>query len=763
MKFTIFDNVGCATATELDMPWTEFCDKIKNPKIGRSKEEELIKLATFGTVRNPPQKRPNAPEETWSLKHDGNILEVTGIEAEHDLGTMPIDEANALLEKASIRALFYPSWNDGVHKPPKYNGGPRWRILAPLSKPVAPHLRAQLVARLNGVLGGILSGESFTTAQGYFFNKRPGTDFRVVCTFDDPENGTCIDELDELDFVAIGKGAEARKSKATGKAKGKKRITGSEMFAQAVEQLGRKLIDGDGRREMLKTFISALINKVNESDLWMMVKGIEAEYFDPGFPMDEENIQDIIKNRADKTAKERGTTDTIDPETGEIESALPFGSEQMLADRFTAQASGHFRWSPGMDWMTATPTHWERDSLLVRYNLAKHVCRSTAKGLDLKLAAKICAASTTNAVLSLARSAYSIATPVAAWDSYPMLLNTPGGVIDMETGKEVPRDGLLFTQLAGCAPAAMPTPCWDKFISEVFNGDVEMVEFIQRMGGYSLTGSIKEQKLFFLQGSGSNGKSVFLDVLRNLGGTYSHNLPSEALMTSRNEGHPTMFAALHGKRIAISSEIEESAHWAESRIKALTGDESLTARFMHKDFFTFNISHKHVIAGNFKPRLKGDDFAMVRRMVLVPFAQRFEGERRDNNLPDKLKAEYSGILAWFIEGARKWATSGLAMPAAVTEASREYMAEQNDLEMWLAECCEQGPRFSCAVSELYGSFSEWKQRNGEHAPSVKSFSQRLERTHNKVKTKQGMSFNGVRVASVFADSYGGRYASVSGR
>ncbi len=443
------------------------------------------------------------------------------------------------------------------------------------------------------------------------------------------------------------------------------------------------------------------------------------------------------------------------------DSGLPFGSEQELADTFANLAAGHFKWSPGMDWMANTGTHWERDDLLTRFTLAKSVCRRAASGLEsAKVAAKICAASTSNAMLNLARSAPQMATPVAAWDAHPMLLNTPGEVLDLETGRTVPRDGLLFTQVAGVAPARMETPAWDKFISEVFGGDLEMIEFIQRMGGYCLTGSIREQKLFFFHGGGANGKSVLLDVLRNIGGKYSHNLPSEALMTSRNEGHPTMLASLHGKRLAISSEIEESAHWAESRIKSLTGDETLTARYMRQDFFTFAISHKHVIAGNFKPRLKGDDFAMVRRMVLIPFMRKFEGAQRDDNLPQKLKGEYPGILSWFAEGARKWAEGGLAIPASVAEASREYMAEHNDMDLWLAECCTQAPGLSCAAHTLYASFAVWKERNGEHAPSVKSFSQRLERTHSKRRAKAGIVFDGLRVDE-FGQHGSNAYAAAS--
>ena len=444
------------------------------------------------------------------------------------------------------------------------------------------------------------------------------------------------------------------------------------------------------------------------------------------------------------------------------EEALPLGSEQALAEELSLQASGILRWSPGLDWMINCDTHWERDELLERFNLAKEVCRHAANNyrVDDKLAMRICASSTVSAILTLTRSSEGIVTPVLEWDKLLMVLNTPSDAFDLETGRVVSREGLLFTQVTGIAPSKMPTPVWDKFILEVFDNDLEMVEFMQRLGGYALTGSIAEQKLFFLHGCGANGKSVFLDVLRNVSGKYSHNLPSEALMTMRNEGHPTLFASLHGKRLAISSEIEDSAHWAESRIKSMTGDETMTARFMQKDFFTFRVTHKHLIAGNFKPRLKGDDFAMARRMVLVPFMQTFEGTRRDNNLPDKLKAEYPGILSWFIEGARKWASGGLAIPESVVSASQNYMNENNDLDLWIADCCSKTPAASARSTDLYSSFSQWKERNGERAASAKSFSQRLERMFEKKRTNRGQEFQGLQVN--FAANGGRGYAEQNG-
>ena len=421
-------------------------------------------------------------------------------------------------------------------------------------------------------------------------------------------------------------------------------------------------------------------------------------------------------------------------------------SEMALAEAFAKAGKDRFRWSPGMDWMHNEGTHWQRDEHLRRFTAAKAVCREAAEGAEkAQTGSKLCSSGVSSAVLHLARSEPGIVTPVADWDTNTMLLNTPGGVYDLRTGCAVPRERHLFTQVAGVAPAPMATPVWLKFLREVFADDVEMIEFMQRWFGYCLTGDIREQVLLFLYGVGSNGKSVLLDVQRAIAGKYGHNLPAEALMTAKHERHPTTFAALQGKRLAISSEIEESSHWAESRIKSLTGDSTLTARFMRGDEFTFNITHKHVLAGNFKPRLKGDDYAMQRRMVLVPFTQQFTGTRRDESLPEKLKAEYPGILAWAIAGAAKWADGGLLIPQSVRESSKEYMAEQNDIELWIDECCDVGDGLRCKSSDLYASYAAWKARNGENAGSSKVFSQRLERKFSKVKAHGVMVFSGLQL------------------
>ena len=519
-------------------------------------------------------------------------------------------------------------------------------------------------------------------------------------------------------------------------------------------------VDTQGPKEVEKV---ELVAAELRCDAAKIPEGDPHNYGASGGLQDEAQLAAVALADVPKSASEQSEAKHEAPEPKPKPKVTELSlTEIVLAERFAKEHSAKFRWSQGMDWMFDTGSHWVRDEHMNRCNAVKMMCKAASSMLPLKnrvsAAQKLCSAATINAVLNLARSEPGIVTPVSEWDKHLMFLNTPSGVYDLETSLPVSRDedsgdDLLFTQVTSVSPTDMPTPVWDKFISEVFDNDVEMLEFIQRLAGYCLTGSIKEQKLFFMYGEGANGKSVLLEVLRAIGGKYSHNLPSEALMTAKHERHPTTLAALKGKRLAISSELEESAHWAEARIKQLTGDATLTARYMRGNEFTFDITHKHLLAGNFKPRLKGDDPAMIRRMVLIPFNQRFTGPRRDSQLPEKLKAEYPGILKWAIEGARRWAADGLRIPESVTNSSNEYMLEQNDIELWVSEFCIVGEGLRAKSSDLYADYAQWKVTNGEKADSSKLFSQRLERKFKKLpRSSAGMYFAGLQLKTWHAQN-----------
>lgn len=439
----------------------------------------------------------------------------------------------------------------------------------------------------------------------------------------------------------------------------------------------------------------------------------------------------------------------------EVPSAPP-GSEIALARAFAQHERGRLRWSPGLDWMANRGEFWSRDEDLRRFSAAKALCTGAARRTkNSAVRVKLASAKTVGAVLALARDEAEIVTPADAWDRHPMLLNTPGGVYNLETGLRQERGDLLFTQITGAAPdASMRTPTWLRFVTEIFSTDLAMVEFLQRWFGYSLTGDRREHKLLFWHGPGANGKSVALSVAQWAMGSYALNLPADVLMRQAHQQHPTELAQLRGKRLALSSELEDNAYWAESRIKSLTGDATLTARFMRQDFFEFPQTQKHIIAGNFKPRLKGDDPAIARRMVLVPFLERFTGARCDPLLPERLRAELPGILAWFIEGARKWARDGLAIPDKVRAASAEYLAANDDISLWLDDCCALGPDLRTPSAQLYRSYVRWKEAAGERPQSSTAWGARIGQRFDTYRTKHERGYVGVAVLDSAQQSMG---------
>ena len=403
------------------------------------------------------------------------------------------------------------------------------------------------------------------------------------------------------------------------------------------------------------------------------------------------------------------------------------GSDDFLADRFI-ECAPHLRWSPGLGWMVDDGVVWARDDALQRYNCARQVCRAIAAGVAAGgkdgEAKRISSSRTVNAVLTMAQSDRKILVPADQWDVDPLLLNTPGGVVDLSTATLHPRGIEYVTQTTSVTPDfEAHCPLWLNFLEQVFLGDAALIEFMQRSMGYWLTGDTREQVIHFLYGSGSNGKSVLTDLMKRIAGTYTVKLAANALMQSKGERHPTELAQLRGKRMALSSEVGETDYFNEPLLKELTGDAVLSARFMRGDFFEFRATQKHVIVGNFKPRLRGGDPAIARRMLLVPFNASFQGSQKDPDLPNKLWAEAPAILAWMIQGAAKWHADGLMIPESVRAASREYMADHDDLALWMDDCCVPSGR--AKAHALYASFSAWKRARGENAPSQTAWGTRL--------------------------------------
>jgi len=305
-------------------------------------------------------------------------------------------------------------------------------------------------------------------------------------------------------------------------------------------------------------------------------------------------------------------------------------------------------------------------------------------------------------------------------------LNTPDCVVDLRDGSQhahKPED--YMTKMTAVGPGG-ECPQWLGHLKTIMDGDGELVAFLQRSLGYSLTGVTREHALFFGHGSGANGKGTTLETVAHLMGDYARTAPMEVFTYSSTDRHPTELAMLRGARLVTASETEEGRGWAESKIKAMTGGDRITARFMRQDFFEFVPQFKIWLTGNHKPSLRSVDESIRRRFNLVPFAVTIPPEQRDKDLPTKLMAEGPGILAWMIKGCVAWQKEGLKAPGAVTNATKDYLDAEDALGLWFAECCVLDRTCGELTSRLYESFKRWADAAREPHRSMRKFSLALE-------------------------------------
>jgi putative DNA primase/helicase len=414
----------------------------------------------------------------------------------------------------------------------------------------------------------------------------------------------------------------------------------------------------------------------------------------------------------------------------EIEHVPPIFSDEALALRFAELHADKLRYVAVWNkWLSWDGTRWRFDTTLLVWNEARKICRTAAAECNkTKLAPTLASSKTVAAVISLARSDRRLAATIEQWDADLWVLNTPSGVIDLRTGKRRPHCTTDYmTKITAIAPDPQcPIPLWLAFLKRVTTDDVELIAFLQRMAGYALTGSTEEHALFFHHGVGANGKTTFIKVLSGILGDYHRTAPIETFVASHTEHHPTDLAGLHGARLVTSVETEEGRRWDETKIKALTGGDEISARFMRQDFFEFTPHFKLLIAGNHRPSLRSIDEAIRRRLHLIPWTIVIPPKERDKKLNDKLRSEWPGILAWMIEGCLQWQQIGLNPPQAVTSATDAYMEAEDALGTWIEEYCIRDPNAWEKTTTLYAGWKAWAEKAGEYIGSMKHFSQMLE-------------------------------------
>jgi putative DNA primase/helicase len=425
-----------------------------------------------------------------------------------------------------------------------------------------------------------------------------------------------------------------------------------------------------------------------------------------------------------------------------------WGTDDALALTFTRRYQRDWRYIAAWGkWLMWDGQRWRSEETLAASHLIRQVCRHAAvKATNPKVAAKLAGASTVGGVERLARTDRKHAATADEWDADIWLFNTPGGVVDLRTGRMRPHDRAdRMTKIATATPRGT-CPHWLAFLADVTGGDSDLQSYLQRMVGYCLSGSTAAHALFFLYGTGANGKSVFTNVIARILGDYATSAPMDTFVESRGDRHPTDLAGLRGARFVTAIETEQGRRWAESKVKAITGGDKVSARFMRQDFFEYTPQFKPLIVGNHKPSIRNIDEAMRRRLHLIPFTVTIPPERRDGQLTEKLLAERDGILAWALDGCLAWQHEGLKPPKVVVDATDEYFDEEDAVTEFIKEECQRHPQARVSVADAFQRWQEWANRRGEHIGTSRWLMQQLcnrrfERTrlHGGVKGIAGLS------------------------
>ncbi|MHB0706010.1 phage/plasmid primase, P4 family [Roseomonas mucosa] len=734
VTLSLFTDRGASQKKEVERTFRTLAPSILKRTAAEKAKLPWLKLARFG----------DSQTAKGSFRHDANVLSIDGIEADYDGEAVSLDEACALLRAADLAAMVYTSPS---HTPDK----PRWRVLCPTSVSLPPDERARLVARVNGALGGILAGESFTLSQSYYYGSvasNPAHRVELV-------EGRAVDEALNLDSQAIGRDGPARDStRATpatvppGKldvAKLKEEIVSGASYHEAsIRLLGKWARSGvplmDARARLRRLF-----DRVPEAQR------------DTRWKDRRRDIDRVLEGIYGKEAAKKDKASASALEGFDL-------TEDGIALAFEAQFRGRLRFDHHSEcWYEWNGVAWRRDEVKRAADWVRDVCREHAKGEDVSDRDRriLARAGTAAGVEKFARNAQGIAVTSAIWDRDPWLLGTPAGTVDLRTGQlraSDPAEGI--TRLTSVAPAGsfdpeVDCPTWMAFLRQVTREDAGLMRFLQQWCGYLLTGETREHALLFLYGPGGNGKSVFLlDTVAGVLGEYARNAAMDTFTASKYSQHPTDLALLRGARLVTASETEEGHAWAESRIKQMTGGDPITARFMRQDFFTYQPEFKLTILGNHKPVLRNVDAAMKRRFNMVNFF--FKPGAADGTLKEKLKAEWPEILSWMIAGCLDWQANGLVRPQVVLDATAEYFETQDTFQQWLDERCEVGRAFSAASSDLWDSWEAFAEGRGEKVGGkTKSFPDALRgrgfepvRAVRRADGTRGNGFSGLRLRDV---------------
>lgn len=365
-----------------------------------------------------------------------------------------------------------------------------------------------------------------------------------------------------------------------------------------------------------------------------------------------------------------------------------------------------------------------------------------------------------SAALDIARALHPITDDGRDWDLNNMLLGCSNGVVDLNNGsfrdgkpddRITMRSGTTYDKDARC-------PRWERFLIEVFEGDEELIHYVQKALGYSITGDTREQVVFFCTGGGSNGKSVLFRTIAGVLGDYYCNAPLTLFQRNINATNSDDLMMTVHKRFLVSSEVMVAAKINEQRLKTMTGGDQITARLLYKNNITFQPTAKPWIFVNHRPRVDDDSHGFWRRVRMIPFNRKFvEGVDADLNLPAELTKEYPGILNWLIRGCLDWQREGLSpTPSKVKAATEDYQAENDALADFIADECVVDRSFSVKAFELYTHYKTWASSRGftdRELMTRTMFGIKMGERFTKTHTKIGYLYVGIGLKTQNGDGF----------
>lgn len=404
-----------------------------------------------------------------------------------------------------------------------------------------------------------------------------------------------------------------------------------------------------------------------------------------------------------------------------------------FAVRYRNKYGGRFLYAHGIGWHEWDGTRWaecltEGAGRAVEELLQDALAELPAmEGSDARKSMladvhKIESAGAVEGVLQLARKGAPMGVAARDMNRWPTRLNTPTGTLDLETGELAehnPADHI--TKLTGVPfDLDSTSQVWDDFLAEILP-DEDVRSFVQRLFGYALLGEVREHVLPIFTGTGANGKGTLRDAIKHAMGDYAIEVAPDILLERRSDAHKTELMDLQGARLVFASETDQGRRFAEATMKRLVGGDNIRARRMHKDTVEFRPSHTLVMLTNKLPEVSGDDPAVWRRLLVVPFDVVIPPERRDGTLSDRLRAEGPAILAWIHEGWLDYLCQGLAPPDAVRARTEDYRASSDALGRFLEEECVTTPAACVQSRALYHRYERWCTATGERSVSEKEF------------------------------------------